>query len=132
MTGILGRLLIVNDQREFACRLSAVAERLRFAARTLAHVLDLQYVMQHWHPEMVVIHMDMAGNQDVEALEYLERIGFTGRLLLTGDVGQSALEEAAAVARLHGLAVSSVLTKQASMDQVRSAFKQLLDLERAA
>jgi ActR/RegA family two-component response regulator len=132
MTGILGRLLIINDQRDFACQLSAVAERLRFAARTLPHVLDLDYLVQHWRPEIIVVHMGMADNQDVEALEYLERIGFAGRLLLTGDVGQSALEKAATVARTHGLAVSSVLTKRASMDQVQSAFKQLLGLERAA
>jgi len=132
MVGALPRLLILSDQREFACLMSVVAERLRFATRILPHVLDLEYVMQHWRPDITAVHMAMAGNQDVEALEYLEGIGFAGRLLLTGDVSEKALKEAAAVARSRGLDAAFVLTTQSPVDQVETALRQLFGLERAA
>jgi hypothetical protein len=47
MAGILGRLLIIDDQRDFARLLGAIAERLGYTTRILQHMLDLKYVMQH-------------------------------------------------------------------------------------
>ena len=132
MMGTLQRLLIVSDQREFARLMSVVAERLRFATRILPHVLDLDYFAQHWRPDVIAVHMAMADNQDVEALEYLEKRAFAGRLLLTGAVSSKTLEEAAAVARSHGLAAASVLTTQSTTEQIESALKQIFGLERAA
>lgn len=132
MAGALRRLLILNDQRNFALMLGSVAERLRFATRIVPHVLDLEYIVQHWRPDIIAIQMAMPDNQDVEALEYLERNRFSSPLLLTGDVSQNALEKAATVARGHGLAVASVLTCHSPIEEIESALKRLLDLERAA
>jgi CheY-like chemotaxis protein len=132
MAGMLGRLLIIDDQRDFACLLGAIAERLGFATRILQHTLDFEYVMQHWHPDVVAIQMAMPDQQETEVLEYLEKARFPGRLLMTGDVEVNALEGAAKVARENGLTVASVLTKSSPNDQIEGALKLLLDLERAA
>lgn len=132
MVGILGRLLIISDQRDLARRIGAIAERQKFSARILPHPLDLEYMLDHWRPDVMVVQMAMADDQDVEVLEYLEHRKFAGQLLLTGDVSKKALEEAAQVARLRGLAVLSVLTKDTPADQVESVLKALLRLERAA
>ncbi|HZI50256.1 MAG TPA: hypothetical protein VFE29_00410, partial [Terriglobia bacterium] len=72
MAGILGRLLILDDQRDFACLVGAIAERLGFTTRILPHTLDLEYVMQHWHPDVIAVHMAMADHQEIAALDYLE------------------------------------------------------------
>lgn len=55
MVGILGRLLIISHQRDFACLIGAIAERQKFSVRILPHVLDLGYVMDHWRPDAFVI-----------------------------------------------------------------------------
>jgi CheY-like chemotaxis protein len=68
MAGILGRLLIIDDQRDFACLVGAIAERLGFTTRILSHTLDLEYVMQHWHPDVIAVHMTMPDQQEIEAL----------------------------------------------------------------
>lgn len=132
MAGVLGRLLIIDDQRDFACAVVAIAERLGLTTRILSHTLDFEYVMRHWHPDVVAVQMAMPDNQDIEVLDYLEKAKFQGRILLTGDVSKKALEEAAEVARTNGLAVASVLAKTVSPDQIESALKLLLDLQRAA
>jgi CheY-like chemotaxis protein len=132
MAGILGRLLIIDDQQDFARLVGAIAERLGFTTRILQHTLDFEYVMQHWHPDVVAIQMAMPDQQEIEVLEYLETARFPGRLLLTGDVATNALEDAAKVARENGLTVASVLTMSSSNDQIEGALKPLLDLEHAA
>ena len=132
MARILGRLLIIDDQRDFACLVGAIAERLGFATRILQHTLDFEYVMQHWHPDIVALQMAMPDQQDLEVLEYLEKSSFPGRLLMTGDIKANALEDAAKVAQENGLTVASVLTKSSPNDQIEGALKLLRDLERAA
>lgn len=128
----LGRLLIVNDQQDFGCLVGAIAERRGFATRILRHTLDFEYVMRHWHPDVVAVHMGMPDQQDVEVLEFLEKARFPGRILMTGDVNVNALKDAAKVARENGLNVESVLVKSSPSDRIESALKQLLSLERAA
>src|SRR5882724_9164758 len=76
MAGMVGRLLIIDDQRDFARLVGAIAERLGFATRILQHTLDFEYVMQHWHPDVVAIQMAMPDQQDIEVLEYLEKARF--------------------------------------------------------
>ena len=71
MAGILGRLLILDDQRDFACLVGAIAERLGFTTRILPHTLDLEYVMRHWHPDVIAVHMAMPDQQEIVALDYL-------------------------------------------------------------
>jgi CheY-like chemotaxis protein len=132
MAGILGRLLIIDDQRDFARLLGAIAERLGFTTRILQHTLDLKYVMQHWHPDVIAIHMAMPDQQEIEVLNYLEKIRFPGRLLMTGNVSLKALEDAAKIGRQNGLAVASVMTKSSSSDEIEAALKLVLGLERAA
>lgn len=132
MAGILGRLLIIDDQRDFARLVGSIAERLGFTTRILQHTLDFEYVMQHWHPDVIVVHMTMPDQQELAALAYLEEIRFSGRLLMIGDVSLNALEDAAKVARQNGLVVASVLTKSSSGDEIEAALKLVLGLERAA
>jgi CheY-like chemotaxis protein len=132
MAGLLGRLLIVDAQRDFARLVGAIAERLGFATRILPHTLDFQYVMQHWHPDVVAVQMAMPDQQELDVLEYLEKTRYPGNLLLTGDVEEKALKTAATVARQHGLAVVSILTKSSPSDQIERAMRQLRDLARAA
>ena len=69
MARMLGRLLIVDGQRDFACLVGAIAERLGFATRILPHTLDFDYVMQHWHPDVVALQVAMADQQDLEVLK---------------------------------------------------------------
>jgi CheY-like chemotaxis protein len=132
MAKLLGRLLIVDDQRDFARLVAAIAERLGFATRILSHTLDFQYVMQHWHPDFVAVQMAMPDQQELDVLEYLEKARYPGTLLFTGDVEEKALNAAATVARQHGLAVVSILTKSSPSDQIEHAMRQLRDLALAA
>jgi CheY-like chemotaxis protein len=132
MARMLGRLLIVDEQRDFARLVGAIAERLGLATRILQHTLDFEYVMQHWHPDVVALQIAMADQQDLEVLKYLEQSSFPGRLVLTADVNKGDFEWAAKEARKSGLTVASMLTKSSPCDQIETALKLLLDLEHAA
>jgi ActR/RegA family two-component response regulator len=128
----LQRLLIINDEPDFARLFSRTAERLGFATRTLRHTLDLEYVVQHWRPDFVAVQMEMPDRQDIEVLEFLEQGKFSGSVLLTGHFPTKALSKAAEVARLHGLNVVSIVATPAGMAEIEVALKQLVNLGRAA
>jgi hypothetical protein len=128
----LQRLLIISDGAEFARLAASVAERLGFATRILRHTLDFEYVMRYWPPDCIAVQMDMPDHQDISVLEFLERAGFSGSILLTGGVPEKSLHEAAEVARLHGLKVTSVLPPPSSSTEIEGALRLLADLERAA
>jgi DNA-binding NtrC family response regulator len=132
MARILGRLLIVDGQRDFACLVGAIAERLGFATRILLHTLDFDYVMQHWHPDVVALQVAMPDQQDVDVLKYLGQSGFQGRLVLIAEVNKGDLEWAVNEARKNGLTVASTLMQSSPSDQIEAALKLLLDLQHAA
>jgi ActR/RegA family two-component response regulator len=128
----LKRLLIINDERDFARAVSGTAERLGFTTRILQHTLDLEYVVRHWCPDCVSVQMEMPSHQDLEVLEFLEQTKYPGSVLLTGSVSVRALMTAANVARLRGLRVTSVLENLSGIAELENALKQLASLERAA
>jgi hypothetical protein len=128
----MDRLLIVNDQQDFARRIAATAERYSLATRILPHTLDFNFIMRHWRPNIVAVQMAMAGQEDVEVLLSLETARFPGHLLLTGDVSERSLNEAAKVACEHGLRVASVLSRSSSRDKLQSVLRRLKKLEQAA
>ena len=128
----LQRVLIISDETDFIRLAASVAERLGLAPRILRHTLDFEYVMQHWAPGCVAVQMAMPGHQDIYVLGFLERMGFPGSILLTGGVPEKALQDAAEVARVHGLNVTSVLSTPCSSADVESALKSLAHMERAA
>ena len=132
MARILGRLLIVDGQRDFARLVSAIAERLGFATRILLHTLDFDYVMQHWHPDVVAFQVAMPDQQAVSVLKYLGQSDFQGRLVLIAEVNQGDLEWAVNEARKNGLTVASTLMQSCPSDQIEAALKPLLDLQHAA
>jgi hypothetical protein len=126
------RLVIINDQHDFARRIAAIAERRGLSTRIIPHTLDFVYLMENWLPQIVAVQMAMADRQDVEVLERLENIRFPGHVLLTGDVPVRSLEVAAKVARDHGLRVASVLTRSSSSEKIEGVLRHILGLERAA
>lgn len=132
MAGKRGRVLILSDQRAFACLVVSLAERKGLAARVLSHALDFTYIAAHWRPDVVMVQMGMPDQQDVEVLEQLEGGRYAGGVLLVGDVKLSALEEAAEIARSHGLAVVSVLTIPATEPEIQAVLKQSFELRDAA
>lgn len=128
----LQRVLIISDETDFIRLAASVAERLGLATRILRHTLDFEYVMQHWAPGCIAVQMAMPDHQDISVLEFLERIGFPGSVMLTGGVTEKALQEAAEVARIHGLNVTGVLSTPSSSADIESALKLLAHMERAA
>jgi DNA-binding NtrC family response regulator len=130
MARILRRLLIISDLRDAARVLGAIAERLGFASRLLQHTLDLDYVIQHWHPDIVALQIPMPDYQDVEVLQYLKRSDFPARLVLVADAKE--IERAVKKAQSIGLTVAFVLTDSSPHDQIESTLKQLCNLEHAA
>lgn len=132
MVGIHGRVLILSDQRAFARQVVFLAERKGVAARVLGHALDFTYFVEHWRPDVVMVQMGMPDQQDVEVLEQLEGARHSGRVVLVGNVKLRALEEAADVARSHGLAVVSVLTTHATRSEIEALLKRSFALKDAA
>ena len=126
------RVLIISDETDFIRLAASAAERLSLATRVLRHTLDFEYVMQHWAPGCIAVQMALPDHQDIRILEFLERLSFPGSILLTGNVSEKALREAAEVARAHGLNVTGVLSTPSSSADVESTLKLLAHVERAA
>jgi CheY-like chemotaxis protein len=132
MPADLVRLLIVDDQRESGRFFAAVAEQVGFATRILLHSLDFDFVMQHWHPNIVALDVMLPERDGAEILESLSHHNFLGPLILMSAENRPLLKIAAADASARGLRVAAVLSKPYGKQQILTVLEPLRHLKDAA
>ncbi len=132
MQADLGRLLIVDDQREFGRLLGSVAEQVGFATRILQHSLDFDFVMQHWHPNVITLEIMMPDHDGLEILGYLFDCAYPGDLIFVSRAEKSYLQWTAENSKAHGLRVAAVISKPWRRQQIVKALTPLLRQKDAA
>lgn len=129
MSEAVGRILIISDFRDQPRQWEAVAERLGFWTRILHHTLDLEFVLRHWRPDIVVLQLPMPDRQDTLVLQRLRAIAPV-RLVLVTDIEE---QREAAARDVGGTAVAvTSIAATASSAEIEQTLRELCNLERAA
>ena len=68
MSTELGRLLIVDDEQDFANFISLVAREVGYTVRTVDRSLDFEFQLAEWHPTVVFLDIFMPERDGLELL----------------------------------------------------------------
>ncbi len=107
------RLLVVDDDLDFARLVQDVGEGCGYVTRAAADGYAAQAAAREFRPDVVVLDMVMPEADGIDYIRWLAATGFAGRLLLTTGYDTRYLDMARIIARSSGLADIEVLTKPA-------------------
>jgi CheY-like chemotaxis protein len=125
MSTELGRLLIVDDEKDFASFLATVAREIGYTVRTVQRSPDFEFQLTDWTPSVVFLDIFMPERDGLELLGTLERHAYAGHLVLMSGADTLYLNMAAASAKVRGLHLSGVLSKPCRKQQVADLLKTL-------
>jgi CheY-like chemotaxis protein len=125
MSTELGRLLIVDDEREFAKFVSIVAREVGYSVRTVDRSPDFDFQLTDWNPTVVFLDIFMPERDGLELLGMLERHAYGGHIVLMSGADPLYLNMAAASAKMRGLRLAGVLSKPCRKQQVTDLLKTL-------
>ena len=125
MSTELGRLLIVDDELDFANFISLVAREIGYTVRTVDRSPDFEFQLADWNPTVVFLDIFMPDRDGLELLGTLERHAYGGHLVMMSGADSLYLNMAAASAKMRGLRLSAVLPKPCRKHQVADLLKTL-------
>jgi DNA-binding response OmpR family regulator len=78
----IGRLLIVDDEKEIAEFVRIVATNAGYDARVAGQSSDFEFQLDHWRPTVVFLDIVMPERDGLELIGALERQRFGGHVIL--------------------------------------------------
>jgi DNA-binding response OmpR family regulator len=125
MSTELGRLLIIDDEKDFAGFLATVAREIGYAVRTVQRSPDFEFQLTDWTPSAVFLDIFMPERDGLELLGTLERHRYGGHVVLMSGADSLYLNMAAASAKVRGLHLAGILPKPCRKQQVVDLLKTL-------
>jgi DNA-binding response OmpR family regulator len=125
MSAELGRLLIVDDEPDFARFVALVAREVGLDVRTVEHSPDFEFQLSEWHPTIVFLDVFMPERDGLELLGTLERHAYGGHIVMMSGADSLYLNMAAASAKVRGLRLSAVLTKPCRKQELHDLLARL-------
>ena len=125
MSTELGRLLIVDDERDFARFVTTVATKVGYAVRAVEHSPDFEFQLSDWRPTIVFLDVFMPERDGLALLGTLEQHAFGGHVVMMSGADPLYLNMAAASAKMRGLRLSAVLPKPCRKQELQDLLKRL-------
>ena len=125
MSGERGRLLIVEDEEDFARFLSRVATDLGYAVHVVLRSTDFEADLSNWKPTVVFLDVFMPDRDGLELLGTLQKHAYDGQLVMMSGADPLYLNMAAASAKMRGLSLAGVLPKPCRKKDVQDLLKRL-------
>lgn len=115
------RLLVVDDEPEFATLVAEVGEALGYKAMTLHSAREFKEHFEEFRPAVCVIDIIMPEEDGVRLLEWLSKREEWPRIIIVSGYNPYYLRLANLLASGRGLNVAETLKKPVSMSVLRAA-----------
>lgn len=125
MSAELDRLLIVEDEQDFARFLTVVATEVGYAVRVVLHSPDFEFQLSDWNPTVVFLDVFMPERDGLELLGTLQRHAYAGHVVMMSGADSLYLNMAAASAKVRGLRLSGVLSKPCRKQELHDLLTRL-------
>jgi len=125
MSTELGRLLIVDDEQDFARFMNRVASEVGYQVRVVDGSAGFELQLSEWNPAVVFLDVFMPDRDGLELLGALERQAYSGHIVMMSGADTLYLNMAAASAKARGLNLAATLTKPCRKQQVQDLLKAL-------
>lgn len=121
------RLLIVDDEKDFAEFVRIVATNAGYAAQVVGQASDFEFQLGHWQPTVVFLDIIMPDRDGLELIGALERQKFAGHIVLMSGSDARYINMAGASARARGLRLAAVLTKPCPKKKIEDLLAKLAE-----
>jgi FixJ family two-component response regulator len=108
---IAKRLLIVDDEADFAASVRRVAEKLGFDVKVTQDGRDFKQVYKGFAPTVVILDMIMPEVDGIELVEWLASVGCTARIIIISGFTPIYAKNAVVLGEARGLLSISRLVK---------------------
>jgi len=115
------KLLIIDDERDFADLILRVAEPLGFEAKASQDARSFQALYQDWGPDLIVLDMIMPEMDGIELMRWLVAQGCRARVIIISGHSPIFANAATAIAELRGQMSVSFLQKPVKLHDLRAA-----------
>lgn len=113
------RLLIIDDEEEFAAFVRRVAESSGYEVRTTAHADEFRRWVKEWAPTHIALDLAMPEADGVELLRELARASSMARIVIISGFDTRVLEAARRLGLERGLAIVGALSKPIRLKELR-------------
>jgi DNA-binding response OmpR family regulator len=120
-----GRLLIVDDEREFAAFITIVAREVGYTVKAVARSQDFESELAAWNPTVVFLDVFMPERDGLELLGTLQHHAYGGHLVMMSGADPLYLNMAAASAKARGLHMAAILPKPCRKLEVAELLRTL-------
>ncbi len=120
------RLLIVDDNRDFADFVARVAVGCGFEIRFATGEAAFKDAVAAWAPTAIALDLAMPGMDGLEALRHLEAMDSGARILIMSGHDRRVVEAAQRVGLERGLEIGGVLAKPIRAAHLRAKLEELL------
>jgi EAL domain-containing protein (putative c-di-GMP-specific phosphodiesterase class I) len=118
-------LLALDDEQEIADTICAIAARAGFRTLALTAPTRLREMLETAHPDVIVLDLQMPGEDGVSTLRHLADVRSTAKIILVTGMDERTIASAEQYGLKRGLAVFATLQKPFDPDEL------LARLERA-
>ena len=119
------RLLVVDDEIDFAKFAGQVGESAGYEARVTSNAKDFKEDFEHWHPSVVILDLSMPEVDGVELLRWLSEQHWHAQLIIMSGFDERVVEAAKMVGEERGLCISYALSKPVRMRELREKLESL-------
>lgn len=119
------RLLVVDDELEFASIIKIVAADAGFDVRIVGSSAEFEEALEDWRPAVITLDMVMPGRDGLELLSVLSQRAFDGRIVIISGMDPTHLHMAATIATVKKLRLAATVTKPFFGSQLRDVFHSL-------
>lgn len=114
------RLLVLDDDLATGETLCRIARHNGVDARATTNAADFFEAIAQWQPDALAVDLMMPGQDGVEVMGSLVRLGCQAGIIITSGVGERVLDAASRSAREKGLNIIGTLPKPFSAATLRS------------
>lgn len=119
------RLLVVDDEPEFATFIKLVADEMGFTVRTICSTCRFEEMLEQWQPSIITLDMVMPGRDGLDLLQVLSQRGFPGQIVIISGMDPIHLRMAATIAAVKKLRLAATVTKPLQRPLLRDVFHTL-------
>jgi len=115
------RLLVIDDEPDFAALVVTVATRLGYAASAAANPRAFRQAVIAAPPDVIVLDIVMPEQDGVELIQWLDAINCTARVVIVTGFNPAYAVSARRLAEIRGRLQVSVIHKPVKLDDLRAA-----------
>lgn len=117
------RLLVLDDEPDFARFVQRVAEELGYAVEVAGHAVEFQRLYATFAPTLLVLDIVMPDVDGIDTIRWLAERKPSAGLIIVSGFEQRYLAAAEQIARLKGIDVVATLTKPVELATLRGILR---------